>query len=188
MKGAPTTITLIYEGRTGHPYSWVFFGDSNGDGFTFNDLLYVPTGPADPKVRFNDTTQRDNFFSFVSNSRLSEFGGRVPPRNSETSPWTQTFDIKFTQAVRLYKNVSAEVYVNLLNLANLLNKNSGLLPEVPFSYKRAVVGTTYDAAANGGQGQYVYTFTTSTLNPIPITARDTPESRWQLQAGARIRF
>ena len=188
VKGAPTTLTLIYEGRTGHAYSWVYFGDANGDGFTFNDLLYVPTGASDSKVRWTDTTQRDNFLNFVATSRLSRYAGRVAPRNSETSPWNQTFDIKFTQAVRLYKNASAEIYVNLLNLANLLNKKSGLLPEVPFSYKRAVVGTTYDAAANGGQGQYVYTFTTSTLNTVPITARDTPESRWQIQAGARIRF
>ncbi|MDO8630289.1 MAG: carboxypeptidase regulatory-like domain-containing protein, partial [Phycisphaerales bacterium] len=49
VKRFPTTASIIYEARAGRPYSWVFFADANGDGFTFNDLLYVPTGPADPK-------------------------------------------------------------------------------------------------------------------------------------------
>jgi hypothetical protein len=185
VKRAPTTIALIYEGRTGHPYSWVYYGDANGDGFTFNDLFYVPTGPDDPKVRWSDTTQRDNFFAFMNSSSLKTFAGKVVPRNSELSPWTQTVDLKFTQAIPIYKKVYTELYVNILNFANLLNKKWGLLEEVPFSYKRAVAGASIDPAF---PNQYTYTFTSTTLNPVPITARDTPESRWQIEAGMRLKF
>ncbi len=185
IKNAPTTISAIYEGRTGHPYSWVFYADANGDGFTFNDLFYVPTGPDDSRVFWANTAQRDAFFAFVNSSSLRKYAGRVVPRNSETSPWTQTVDLKFTQAIPIYKRFYSELYVNILNFANLLNKKWGLLEEVPFSYKRAVAGATIDTTH---PNQYTYTFTSSTLNPVPITARDTPESRWQIEAGMRLKF
>ena len=39
-------IGLFYEGRSGRPYSYIFNGDANGDGRTFNDLFYVPRARA----------------------------------------------------------------------------------------------------------------------------------------------
>ncbi|HVS51020.1 MAG TPA: hypothetical protein VHD62_01600 [Opitutaceae bacterium] len=180
----PSPLALIYQGRTGHNYSWVFFGDANGDGFTFNDLFYMPSGPSDPKVRWNSTTERDNFFAYAQSSGLTRYAGQIVPRNSETSPWVQTVDLKFTQAIPIYRNVHAELFASLINLGNLLNRKWGLQQEVVFSYGRAVAGATYDATA----GQYVYTFTPSTLDPVPIVANDQPVSRWQVQTGLRIRF
>jgi hypothetical protein len=196
VKKAPTTVSVIYQGRTGHPYSWVYFGDANGDGFTFNDLLYVPTGPDDPKVRWTTNVgalltvaqldARDAFFDFVKREGLNKYSGSVVPRNSETSRWLQTFDLKFTQAIPIYKKLSTELYVNFLNFANFFSKRWGLQEEVIFSYKRAVVSTTYDS------NQYVYNYATSgnnrTLDTQPVTANDTPVSRWQIQTGLRIKF
>lgn len=182
---APTTITALWQSRSGRPYSWVFAGDANGDGFTFNDLLYVPNGPSDSRVRWNSTTERDNFFAYVASSSLNQYVGRVVPRNSETSNWVQTVDLKVTQEIPLYRGLRAEIFASLLNVGNLLNKKWGLLQEIPFSYKRAVLGTTYDAA----NSQYVYTFTPSTLDPIPTTTDGTSSnSRWQVQTGMRLRF
>ena len=142
------------------------------------------TGPNDPKVRWNSTTERDNFFAFVHSSTLAKYMGSVVPRNSETSPWTETFDLKITQVIPIYRSVQTELYANILNVGNMLNHKWGLVSEVPFSYKRAVAGTTYDAVNQ----QYVYTFTPTTLNPVPTVADSTPASRWQLQVGMRIRF
>jgi len=185
IKKAPTTISLVYQGRTGHPYSWVFYGDANGDGYGFNDLLYVPTGPDDPKVTWANTTQRDAFFAFVDSTSLAKYKGGHAPRNSETSPWLQTVDLKFTQALPIYKKVRAEVYLNVLNFANLLNDKWGIQDEVPFSYRRAVVSAGYNPAT---PGSWAYTFTPSTLNTVPTTVDDTPVSRWQVLAGMRIKF
>lgn len=184
IKKAPTTVSLVYQGRTGHPYSWVFYGDANGDGYGFNDLLYVPTGPDDPKVTWANTAQRDAFFAFVESSTLAKYKGGHAPRNSETSPWLQTVDLKFTQALPIYKKVRAELYLNVLNFANLLNDKWGIQEEVPFSYRRAVASAGYNAATN----QWAYTFTNSTLNTVPTTVDDTPVSRWQVLAGMRIKF
>ncbi len=83
-----------------------------------------------------------------------------------------------------YNRVKFEAFANIINFGNLLNKKWGLIKEVPFSYKRAVAATTLDTATN----QYVYTFNSNTLNTVPTVARDTPESRWQIQLGAKVRF
>ena len=185
FKNAPSTFSLTYQRRTGRPYSWIFYADANGDGFTFNDLFYVPSGPFDPKVRWNSVTERDNFFAYAKASTLSKYLGSVVPRNTETSPWVNTFDLKFTQVIPVYRSVTTEVYANLLNVGNLLNRRWGLVNEIPFSYKRAVAATTYDAATH----QYVYTFTPTTLNLLPTTADGTSStSRWQISVGMRVRF
>jgi hypothetical protein len=188
IKQFKTTIAAVYQGRTGHAYSWVFAGDANGDGFTFQDLLYVPTGPSDAKVTWASTTERDAFFTFVNSSTLAKYAGTNPGRNSEVSPWQQTIDLKFIQQIPLHGKTRAELYLNVLNFWQLIDKNWGIQEEVPFSYKRAVAGATYNAAGNGGLGSWAYTFTSNTLNTVPMTVNDTPISRWQAQAGIRLRF
>ena len=50
-----TTASVFYEGRSGRPFSYVFWNDANGDSRTFNDLFYVPKGPGD--VVFTNLTQ-----------------------------------------------------------------------------------------------------------------------------------
>jgi hypothetical protein len=183
-----TSISLVYEGRTGRPYSWVFKGDANGDGFTQNDLFYVPTGPNDPKVRWLSTAERDAFFAFAAQNGLNKYAGGVAPRNSEHSPWVNTLDITVRQELPIFRRVRAELYFQMINLGNLLNDNWGLLSEVPFSYRRQVAGAGYDPAANGGAGQYVYVFNSNTLDGVPTVADDTSSSRWQAKLGMTIKF
>ncbi|QYM78756.1 TonB-dependent receptor [Horticoccus luteus] len=183
-----TTAAIVYQGRTGHPYSWVFRGDANGDGYTFNDLLYVPTGPNDPKVAWASTTERDAFFAYVNSTDLKNYLGTHPSRNSEVSPWQQTIDLKFTQEIPIHGHLKAELYASILNFWNIIDNKWGLQYEVPFSYRRGVAGATYNAAGNGGAGVWNYTFNSGTLDGVPTTVNDSSVSRWQAQIGMRIRF
>lgn len=179
-----TTLSLVYEGRSGRPYSWVFRGDANGDGFTQNDLFYVPAGPSDPKVRWLSTTERDAFFAFADATGLNRFAGGVAPRNSERMPWINTLDITIRQELPIFRRLHAEVYFQMINLGNLLDDSWGLLEEVPFAYRRQVAGAAYDVAAN----QYVYVFNANTLDGVPVVADDTSASRWQAKLGMTIKF
>lgn len=199
IENSRTTVSFIYEGRTGHVYSWVFSGDANGDGITStlgsgsaggvsNDLFYVPTDANDPKVRWLSATERDNFFAFANANGLMKYAGSVVPRNSAHSPWMQTIDMTITQELPIFKRVHAEAYFQMINLANLFNDKWGLLEEVPFTYRRAVAGAGFDPAGNGGAGQYVYVFNANTLGGVPIVADDTQSSRWQAKFGIRIKF
>ena len=188
IQGAKTTLAAIYQSRTGHPYSWVFRGDANGDGYAFNDLLYVPTGPTDSKVAWASSAERDAFFAFANANGLMSYAGSHAPRNSQTSPWTQSLDLKITQVIPVFRTVRAELFANFLNFGGLIHKGWGQLEEVPFSYRRAVAGATLNPTANGGAGQWNYTFNGGTLDGVPVVANDTPVSRWQIQAGMRIKF
>jgi hypothetical protein len=188
IKRAPTSVTAVYEARTGRPYSWVFRGDANGDGFTFNDLFYVPTGPTDSKVGWYSTAERDAFFAFAEASGLNAYSGTYTPRNSERSPWVQTVDLRFSQTIPLGSRLQTELYVNIINFANWFDDEWGIQEEVPFGYRRAVAGANYDATANGGQGQWLYRFNGSTLDGVPVTVNDTAVSRWQVQVGVRVKF
>jgi outer membrane receptor protein involved in Fe transport len=188
IKNFKTTIAGVYQGRTGRPYSWVFYGDANRDGWTFNDLLYVPAGPSDPKVAWASTTERDAFFAFVNSTSLAKYMGSHAPRNSENSPWTQTIDLKIVQQIPIWNRLRGELYINVLNFWNLIDDSWGLLEEVPFSYRRAVAAASYNAAGNGGLGQWNYTFTSNTLNTVPLVVNEYPVSRWQAQVGVRVRF
>ncbi len=185
VKKWPTTVSAVYEGRTGRTYSWVFQGDANGDGFTGNDLLYVPTGPTDPKVRWISTTERDAFFAFAQESGLIKYAGKIAPRNSEHSPWNQTVDLTIRQAIPFgWRNARAELFAQCINFANLLNKEWGLVEEVPFTYRRTVAGAIYDTTTN----QYAYLFNANTLSGVPTVADDTSTSRWQAKLGVTIKF
>ncbi|MEO6246923.1 MAG: hypothetical protein ABIQ12_15965, partial [Opitutaceae bacterium] len=188
IKKFKTTVGLVYEGRTGRAYSWVFSGDANGDGITFNDLFYMPTGPSDPKVRWINPAERDAFFAFAATNGLNKYSGGVAPRNSERSPWQQTVDLTITQQIPIRGRVRAEVFLEVINLANLFDKDWGIVEEVPFAYRRQVAGAIFDPAANGGQGQYGYVFNSNTLDGVPITAGDTSTSRWQSKLGIRVKF
>lgn len=179
-----TTLSIVYEGKTGHNYSWVFAGDANGDGITNNDLFYMPSGIDDPKVRWASTSERDAFFAFAQKEGLSRYAGQVLPRNDATSPWAQTLDFTVTQQIPIFRKVRAEAYFQMVNLLNMMNDKWGLLNEVPFNYKRRVAGTSYDAAS----GQYQYTFNANTYDTVPTTTDDTTASRWQAKIGVRVKF
>lgn len=185
VKNWPTTVSAVYEGRTGRTYSWVFQGDANGDGFAGNDLLYVPTGPTDPKVRWINTAERDAFFAFAQGSGLSKYAGQIAPRNSEHSPWNQTVDLTLRQAIPFgWRTARAELFAQCINFANLLDKKWGLVEEVPFTYRRTVAGAIFDATTN----QYAYLFNANTLSGVPTVADDTSTSRWQAKLGITIKF
>ncbi len=187
IPNAHTLITTNYVGNTGHVYSWVFKGDVNGDGRFGNDLFYMPT-PNDPKVRWTSATEQANFFAFSAANGLDKFQGQVVPRNAVTSPWSNTVDLTIIQDIPGVWRLKPQIILQCVNFGNMLNKKWGLLNEDGFSYMRNVAGASWDRTGNGGLGQYVYTFTSSTFDTVPIVANDTQVSRWQVKAALKLSF
>jgi len=62
--------------------------------------------------------------------------------------------------------------------------NGGLLNEFPFSYKRAVAGTTYMLP----QPVRLYVHSRHVEPPAGLGRRHSNASRWQFQVGMRMRF
>lgn len=138
-----TTASLVYEGRSGRPFSYVFYNDANGDSRAFNDLLYVPTGRGD--VVFRDVTvtsggvstfysaaqQEAAFFEWLAqHPELARYGGTFAPANGFRSGWTNTFDLRVSQELPgFWKGHKSSVTLDVMNVGNLLNKKWGLIED-----------------------------------------------------------
>jgi outer membrane receptor for ferrienterochelin and colicin len=178
-----TEVAMFYEGRKGKPYSWVFFNDMNGDGRAGNDLFYVPSGPGD--VVFGSAAEEQAFFEWLSrNPSLARFAGQVVPRNSEFNPWVNTFDIRISQELPgFFRGHKSEIWLDIMNVGNLINKDWGRIEEIGFPSTRRVA---YYGGVDPTTGRYIYRFQNNVDNP---SLRDvTAESRWALQLGFRYRF
>lgn len=189
IKGNKTTFSLFYEGRSGYPFSLTSNRDTNGDGLTNNDLIYVPTAN-DPKVRFATTTDRDNFAKIVSRFGLKE--GEAVQAGSETYPWVNQFDFSIKQTVKLpgwrHRLVLG---LDILNVGNLLNDKWGIIRGSNQFFRKfeTVADVTYD----GVNSQYVYSNVRASLANgdefNPSLGRGEPAaSRWSALLSARYEF
>ena len=122
-----------YVGSTGRPFSAVVNGDINGDEATSNDLAFVfdPDDPATPPVVAASMRRVLDNQRNVARAYLRDNLGRVAPRNGAAVPWTERIDLRLAKTLRIVRSQSAEVGLDVFNLANLLNSAWGaeyLLP------------------------------------------------------------
>jgi len=191
-----TTVSLYYEGRTGQPYSYVYSGDLNYDGFSGNDLVAVPTSPSDAHFDFSGMTQaqQDAYFAYLNASGLSRFAGGHAPRNYFTTLWQNRLDLRFVQELPTVRNVKLQLFADFINLGSWLSHGI-------FNYIEEINTST----SNGGQtrafGNASYTTTglikpTATLDAngnifFPSTSTiqaHNNDSRWKITAGIKLIF
>ena len=177
-----TTASMFYEGRTGRPYSYVFDNDANGDGRFGNDLLYIPSGPGD--VLFGTPAEEACFWNYVySDEYLNSHRGQVARRNAARAPWVNQFDVRISKELPGFMaGHKSEIWLDVLNVGNLLNKEWGQIEEVGFP---GSLGIVEYGGIDSATGKYVYRFNN------PDTTRiydDRGISRWSLQVGFRYKF
>lgn len=192
----PTTVSLYYNHQSGRPYSYLLgtsfsFPDAgphpdlpntdnfslNGDTGFSNDLFYVPSGPEDVVIiGGGDYADLDAYIE--SEECLRENRGGIAPRNCQTGPWSSTLDLRLAQAVPVgYGNL--EVTLDMLNLANLFDEDSGLVRYVNFA--ATTVANLEGATADG---RPIYSLR-NIETPFEI---DNVRSRWRAKLGLRYTF
>ena len=141
-KANQTSFTFYYSMQSGTPFGYVYGGtaagrgDMNGDGFVGNDMIYIPTGPTDPKMAFQQTTfagqaltpeaQASTFDAFVSgNECLNKQRGRIMDPMSCRNPAFTRFDVTIEQQLPHIANERVSLRVDIFNFANLLNRSWG---------------------------------------------------------------
>ena len=118
-----TSVGIVYEGRSGQPFSWIYFGDANGDGQTFNDLVYVPENESDIVL---ESENWDAFNAFIeSEDALDEARGEVIRRNTATAPWQNALDLHFSQEFTTINDQRVEFTLDMVNVLNWLNDDWG---------------------------------------------------------------
>ena len=193
IKGYKTRIGMFYEGRTGKPYNWSFANDANGDGISGNDLLFVPKAPGSGEVIFlgdtaTDKTNENRFWDFVrANPGLAKAAGGVTKRNDNFSPWTNNIDMRISQELpSFFKGHKAVFALDILNVANLLNKRWGRIDEIPFNAFGGLPRAFVNFVGIDPSGKYVYSVPTSVQDFSTRQVRG--ESQWALQATFRYEF
>ena len=182
--GYKSKFALFYEGRKGKPYSWTFQNDMNGDGLAGNDLMYIPRDASE--IRFTTPSEEAMFWQIVSDNGLGSYRGGVVPRNSAFAPWTNSFDLRVTQELPgFFEGNKAEIYLDLQNVGNLLNKDWGRIDEIFFQSSGGQARSFVNFAGVDPNGHYVY----DVVNLEKLGRRDNSgESRWAVQLGFRYEF
>ena len=205
-RGALTTVSLYYEGRSGQPYSFVYANDLNNDGFGTNDLVAVPTGPSDPRFDFSGMTaaQQAAYFAFIKSSGLSKFAGSYAPRNAFLGPWENRLDLHLSQDLPVYKQVKTEFFVDFINFGAWLSHSFfNYIEEINTSttnggQTRSLGAATYNTADgkihptfNNGATAILGLDTNNDLTFASASSQITPnnaDSRWKIQAGIKVKF
>ena len=126
-----TELSVLYVGQSGVPYSYVYKGDVNGDGFPgprasslSNDLLFIP----DVISQLPGGIATLGLWSSLLGLEdcLQEQRNRVMARNTCETPWSNQVDLRVAQTIET-RGVSAELTLDLLNVLNLLDSSQGIV-------------------------------------------------------------
>lgn len=187
-----TSASLFYEGRSGRPYSYVYDNDANGDGVAGNDLLYIPTAPGD--VVFGSQAEEAAFFAMVdADPYLNMHRGSVVSRNGARAGWVNQFDLRVRQELPGFNAMhKAELWLDVLNVGNLLNKDWGHIEDLQYPANLGVVefggvcgSTAAGRCSAADAGKYVYRFNSPDRRGI---YDERGVSRWSVQVGLRYAF
>lgn len=196
-----TTAGLVWEGRNGRHYSYVF-GSSNAafGGTLFADfgsegdnpgsqLFYVPTGTNDPIVT-GDPAFLADLDSFISSEGcLNGSRGSIVGRNACESDWINIFSLRLAQEINV-RDYSFDLLLDIENIGNLLNDDWGRIDgyTAPSNVVPAVV------AIDGTGTQYIYTPNPSydpaigATSIVPAPEVSALASVYRIQLGVRFRF
>lgn len=189
LRGAATDISLIYVGESGRAYSYTYLGDVNGDSQDGNDLIFVPATqdqarfePVSTNNPFTPEASWTNLNAFIESVEcLREARGSVIERNACRTPWTNRFDVRLAQTLPTFRGQGAQLTIDVLNFANLLNREWGRSEFVSNQADQALrrSGNTLvgERVLLSGFGPRSSPYTVSDLG-----------SRYQIAAGIRYTF
>lgn len=183
-----TTVGLIYQGKSGAPYSLLYNGDINGDGGTSNDLIFIPTDEQVDQMKFKGTAahsaeeMRANLKQWLATTDyVKDHRGQYAERYGANLPFESHFDFHFGQkfGIKAGKYVHAlEVTMDIMNVANLLNKRWGRTFSSSYN-SEFVTPLTY---SGGGEFQF------DNDADMPLKYPSTYYSRWRGQIGLKYTF
>ena len=186
------SASLLYNGRSGSPFTFVYQGDPNNDGSSRNDLIFVPADASEiVLIEFEDAIGNvvtaedqwqalDNFIS--GNSYLDSRRGDFSERNGGRTPWNHSLDGSLNFGFNYVKNKKANLRLDVFNILNLVNSSWGNQYFVP-----NVVNSSFSLLAfEGLTPDNTPTFSFNVPEGVNPWIVDSTTSRWRLQVGIEI--
>ena len=199
-----TSFGIVYEGRSGEPFSWIYNGNANSDtgaGASENDLVFVPATQSDVVLESGNWQLLD---AFIENQpALDEARGEAVERGSARGPWQHIVDVRLSQQFETFEGQRIELIANVENALNLLNDEWGRIRRPGFNNEFAWSFNGYVQESDVGSRLAGRVITEDDIGKPRIsfsesTARDalTGEtlginnifSRWRLRLGVRYTF
>lgn len=204
FKDAETRISLFGEIRSGRPYSLTMLENTGGRGNAFGTignlgkmLLYVPT-VGDAKVSFDTAANETAFNALVDTLGLSKYRGRIIAKNSQTSPGFFKLDLHVSQDIPLpvLGGSKINLFADVENVLNLIDRDWGALRQVPFDYTAALVEVTcLSAPAATGSAGTAITSTTQACAQYRYSSVKAPnevlqvrQSLYGIRVGVKFSF
>lgn len=192
-----TTISLIYDGRSGTPFSWIYLGNANGDTERFNDLIYVPESEEEVVLLSNNWEELDSWIE--SEESVNEFRGGFVDRNSAREPWTNYFDLRISQAIETFSGQSVEFSASMFNVLNFLNEEWGVRKGTAFNNHTVMFISGYvdqefinenpeRGLSADDIGEPIISFDPEDTTDDEIFSVSDLSSRWQMQFSVRYNF
>lgn len=190
-----TSISAVYDGHSGAPYSWIFGNDVNGDAVS-RDLVYIPSSASDVQWATKVTdAMKQQFMDYInSDSYLNDHKGAVAQRNGARAPWVSQVDLSFRQEIPgLFKGGKGEFRLDVYNFTNMLNKRWGVEKRADFPLTRTLADS---AGVDPVTGQYIYDISGSkyqqdgAYRPASLKPNESinPSQRWSVLATVRYTF
>lgn len=206
LKSMATTLSVFYEGSSQGRFSYVYSSNIVRDGAGSNNLIYVPKNASE--ITFVDQTVKDAsgasvlwtaaaqstaFFNYIDQDKyLRTRVGKYAERNGALMPWRNNFDAKLMQEIFVKvggKRNTIQVSLDILNVANLINKNWGI---ADFYNQNNILTPTNNTSVVAG-GTVKPTFKLNPYNSnqmLQATFRDNVgySSTYSMQLGIRYIF
>lgn len=188
-----TTISVIYNGFSGSRYSLTMNekSDFNGDGFSGNSLLYIPTDEELSKMVFTGVDKDGEALSMTAEESRAAFKqwiendsyaknhrGQFAERNSNLSNWEHEIDLHLAQTIYNIQGMGKlEFTFDIINFANMLNKKWGASYESAYNLSPLTL-EYFDKTT----GNAVFSYNKAEIQKSDIS------SRWHCQVGVRLTF
>ena len=185
------TLGVRYSGIGGTRYSLLSGANSNADFVAgTNDLAFVfdrngDGVPANVKTGLQAILDNPNASQSIKDY-INAYSGRIAERNGGINGFYGIVDIRASKRFRLFKRNTLDLSVDVFNLANLIDRNSGTFQTLGTQslYALGIPKTATSAAIPGfdkASQQFVYRVNTAGV----VTPSGDP---YQLQIGARFGF
>jgi len=200
-KGAlASTISLVYNGQSGNPFSYVYATGPVRDQGTSetNDLIFIPTAAQIKAMTFvtnssfplTPAQQADALENYIAKDNyLSKNRGKYAERNGARLPFTNIIDVKFVQDfnVKIYnKKYQFQLTYDVFNFTNMLNRNWG---RTYFMSNDQTSIIKYQGATGSTTPSYSFAPVVNNT-PWGISSSTAPSysARWVSQLGLRFKF
>lgn len=190
-----TEFAVFYTGESGYPFSYVYRGDLNGDGYPSvgpafdrnNDLLYVPLEATNLPSSIGTYTRLAA--AIATDPCLRGAQGNFITRNECRAPWQNRLDVRVAHSATV-RGAEVRLSADLVNVLNMLNADWGLVRTIPavspLLEPLERIPITNELLSEWAAGILPFRSADGSLVTPEPWSIESPASQWQAQFGVRV--